>query len=1290
MENLVADTIAQTNLSAISEVVKQEVVFTYNLQTYLALDSWPVASLSLQIPGPNGTQFAYVVSQIAPGPLEFTQINIPSRDIVKYSSPITETFHLLRPHGISPEIVYTLTQKPIKLFKVDITNEITDLIGEIFPGSTLPLASKVLAKVSNYAGQNILCGSLGNSIFYKDEFDVITYFNSTQPIKNLSCLKFGNVLVENNSGEFYLSGVNGESKIFANADYACLSSVAGTYQSGMNIICYYKNASGVQVTKQYLINEASGVLTEQSKLVALTSTVLPFNLFFDIVNTDYHSPGTALIRYYQKSAPSLGYQELPIEVLANPRNIFNMRVESNSIILDTNYSFYKLDPQNNEMTKYPTSLHPRLIGEWNGENYLIYNSGNVHKFDPSRVTNDYFYSYQPLTKATLNPTLYQQSPDKVPDVYRPNFKDGFAFYTSFLTTTVGTTPVATWKIYRRNLQTGELIIQAMQPGEVMQDLRVDDSRVAFVIKKTDGKIYLMIYDLDLNYQNQVLLSANSTYDVSIVRDGYIARNLLGDVIKYDLELNKKWTTSWSGLASTRFLHLPSGDYLGISHGWLSLFKNSNGSVKQLYNLNSAGMGTIIYDLALVEDKLYMNFRGTALKSINLPFEIVYLPSATTSGASSTLASNSTAPAAPSNSNSTPVNAASPSSESTSTQATTSTSLSNLVNAAVTTTNLATIVRIIEEEDNFSYNLQEKLITEPAPLGRVALTAPAPNLSQYIFLGTQRTGLGVEFTKVELPSKQVTKFASFITEPIHFLRTQQIDPDIFYAITQKPIKLYKVNVANQTAESLGELLSGSSLPLASRVLAKSSFYTGQNILCGSLGNTIFYKDEFDVVTYSNTTQPIKNIYCLQFGNVLVENNNGEFYLTGVSGENKIFANADNGCTSSVVGVYQSGANIICYYKNASGVQAYKPYLLDQATGGVTQQTSVATLTTNVLPFTAVWDPVNLAINKSSLGILRYYSKTLGWQEVDVPIDTAPRKISRLIKDNNQFNFISSYHALYTADTSNLDIINKFPTGINTRGMWSWNNQNYIVDAAGKIYRYDSTRTTNDYSYVNQPVSKGALNPVLSQNFSEVIGDPGFEVHQVNGYVYFASKVGTSWKIYRRSLETGTTDSISLAPLETIYDFQINDSGAAIIYQKADKTNHLVRYDNALQEISRVELMGYNVIASKISLVNDGVIIRDASKLVKFDLALNLQWQTPVSGLSTSRFLQLPSGHYLGVNHGWLSLVNRNTGVINQLFNVQQSGITSVFNLVLDDTKLYFLARADALKILNLPAAAVYLQ
>jgi hypothetical protein len=87
-------------------------------------------------------------------------------------------------------------------------------------------------------------------------------------------------------------------------------------------------------------------------------------------------------------------------------------------------------------------------------------------------------------------------------------------------------------------------------------------------------------------------------------------------------------------------------------------------------------------------------------------------------------------------------------------------------------------------------------------------------------------------------------------------------------------------------------------------------------------------------------------------------------------------------------------------------------------------------------------------------------------------------------------------------------------------------------------------------------------------------------------------------------------------------------------------------------------------------------------------MNVVWEEVSAGIYSLKVVELPSGNYLGVVNDFVSIIKKDTGIVEQLYDLRGQGLPLVINhLALNNLQFYMAYNATSIKTLNLPSEAL---
>jgi hypothetical protein len=606
------------------------------------------------------------------------------------------------------------------------------------------------------------------------------------------------------------------------------------------------------------------------------------------------------------------------------------------------------------------------------------------------------------------------------------------------------------------------------------------------------------------------------------------------------------------------------------------------------------------------------------------------------------------------------------------------------------TNLNDIAQILEEEQNFTYQMNKIGPFDRISFATLQLNLKRANGTQDAIIRSQRRlstsqYSGIEFTKVNIPTGETSKMLAPIYEPFYGIRAKYKEEDQFYVFTQMPIKIYKSQIPGDSSELITELFKESSIPITKRSLSKLAQY--QNNICGlhpNSGVNIFFKDNMDTVTYMKTTQSVSQIFCVE-KSVVIKNANGDFYLVTSEGERKIFSPLENSCSSIKTGYYQKGFHLLCYYTDPNGKTKYKPFLVDEEMIAAVEQPSIKGLPSSALPFLVKFDVVNNERLSSEALVYHRPVKGGNWEKLKVAVESNPKNILGVSLNQGELHLLSTYGMYRYANNE----ISKVSMAFHPKASLHLNGQNFVLSSSGAVSKIDPLTQTNDYFYaLTKSPEVTQLNPTPFLSLNEKVSVLRSDVS--NGAVHFFSKVGTVFKAYKHNIELKESNHLTFESGDIIIDMHSFGDKTAIIYKKADGTYLLSLYGPTFEPLAETKLTSIYAKLGRVSILKDGVVLNIRNEMIKFDFDLQIAWKKSISGVNSHRSIQLPSGNYLTVINDHVTLIHHEKGIEKQLHSLKNLGFSVVSDLVLDGTQLYINYQGQVVLNLKLPFAVVNLK
>jgi predicted cupin superfamily sugar epimerase len=599
-----------------------------------------------------------------------------------------------------------------------------------------------------------------------------------------------------------------------------------------------------------------------------------------------------------------------------------------------------------------------------------------------------------------------------------------------------------------------------------------------------------------------------------------------------------------------------------------------------------------------------------------------------------------------------------------------------------------IADALDEEENFSYQLDEILLQDYQSIARLALNHMRSDLSQDSVLYQQGKVSGnifepLELIRVNIDTQSQQVIPTTITEQYHYIRGTTQD-DVYYVITRYPIKLYKVDAYNEIISDLGELFTDSNLQSNKRILNRIHNY--KNNLCGlhtSSTNALFHKNAIDEVRYFSANGSVSNIFCLEKG--LVElTSDGDYYWHNESTSSFVFSASANSCTSVKVVYREDGFYFLCYYLDSNNKNRYYSYHVNESTESL-EQKSLAPAVSTALSYIIKADLVNARHGKSEL-VLHYRTRTENqWNKIYVETKANSKNVLTMNLNQGELQLMSHF-AFYSLKEN---LVIKTPLAFHPKTIWNVGLDNFILSHVGAVHKLDLNNEVNDYYYnITKDENVEEINPAPFLNITDKVSVLRADTNE-NKVTYF-SKVGTIFKAYEQDVVDSTLSVHEFNVGDLILDLVSNTEYHFVVLRQADGNYYLNIYDLNFNVLQSHMLSGNFAKYTKISLVSDGLIVSDRRELAKYDFDLIKKWSRPITSITSERIVEAPNKKLIGVFNGFVVAINPNDGSFEEVFNLIGLGFNLTYDLILDgDRHLFINYRGDRVFKIKLPHSLITL-
>ena len=448
------------------------------------------------------------------------------------------------------------------------------------------------------------------NLFHKNGSENISSWSANGTVANLYCLNEG--LIElNDLGEYFWHNSSGSQFVFSAANNSCTEVKVSYRQDGFYFLCYYLDAANKKKYHAHLVDEGSGALIQQP-LGASVNNTLPYIVKLDRINSN---KGAEEIVLHYRDRNETSWDSIRVETQSTPKKILTMSLNQGELQLMSTFALYQLK-ENSDLIKIPMAAHPKHSFIANNYNYIVNHLGGITLFDPLVDTNDYYYNLtQNAQIEEVNPAPFISVVDKL-SILRADVNANRVNYFSKVAGNI-------FKAYQHNLDTESVIEHSFSAGDVVLDMISGQNYTVAVLRKSDGKHYLHIYDENLGYVNGIeLTSANAKNSkINIVSDG-IVLSARKELVKYNFNLEQIWSRPISGVVGERIIELANGRYIGLFNGFIVLVNPTHSTFFEIYSVTGLGF-TVVKELMLDEQRnLYMNYQGDRVLKLKLPYSVV--------------------------------------------------------------------------------------------------------------------------------------------------------------------------------------------------------------------------------------------------------------------------------------------------------------------------------------------------------------------------------------------------------------------------------------------------------------------------------------------------------------------------------------------------------------------------------------------------------------------------------------------------------------------------------------------
>ncbi len=614
LENTLTDFNNDAGSADAVDLIDEEVNgFTYAPQFLGIFDKMPNAVVSLNHHNNHNEQISLVASQLKSGTswtnLSLFSVNLDLKSTKHMVTNINSRFHLMRRSPLAESSYYVLTMTPTKLYKVDLDLNQSQLMGELFATSAVPVNKRTIGFI--HQNSNRLCGTLSvaqDKFFYKDQDDTLLEFgyDQAEKPKYVYCLKNQSVLVYTPTEKIYSLTEDGQNYLGSKADLSCTKTTVTYRGENAYFLCYYVNNANKTVYKTYLVAADGSNLTLTTLPAASAASKLLYTVKIDnYTSADLTKPS---ILHFKKGTGA--WDNIKLATQASNKTILSMKLHQGELLLLTQFAY--LTYKDEVLKKYPLTFTAKDLFALDHNLLLMKTTAEGSKVDPSLPTNDQQKALLANVAVTdLNPVPFitaevklaalkaMQTPDHVyMAAKRPN-KEVTIIRTNLLDPT----------------DQDEHILGI---NYNLVDMKEDDNDIYAVIKDAANKYYLRHADLDLQSIHSLQITGTTPQygEISILGDRvfvYVKK----EILVYDRNLVLKYKVPLLGFSSKRFLKLDNGFALGIINKHIVKIKLSNGLVTQLYALNTELTADVL-QLELINRTLYLNMGQAKILKIELP------------------------------------------------------------------------------------------------------------------------------------------------------------------------------------------------------------------------------------------------------------------------------------------------------------------------------------------------------------------------------------------------------------------------------------------------------------------------------------------------------------------------------------------------------------------------------------------------------------------------------------------------------------------------------------------------
>lgn len=606
--NIIQEPSNTSELDEIAQILEEENNFEYELKQIGPFDYQSSARIALNRLNSNNEQESILWQKGANNIIELNIVNLSSNNQNLVSTQINDSqFHALRRNYQSDDM-FLITKKPISIYNVQ-SNGTSTKISDLFTHSNIVDSKRQLNKISQT--MNRLCGYHNNTsenLFLKTADDSFQYFTTQQAVKSVYCLE-GSLLVINTSNDYYLINQDGEIKLFEKLDPNCPEGVNHLLrQDGFYIRCYYRDSQNKKRYTSYLVDEINQNVVQGPIGPAIANPTLPYLVKQDIVTTQ-RSTANMNLHYRLRSATQ--WKSISVASQGAAKKIQHIQYNAGELELLSYYASYKIT-ENNGIEKTSYSFHPKLITDTNaGRALVLANNGNIFEVNKDLATNDYLKKLlNNIDAQDLNPVPFLTQTDKLSVIKALRMNDS----TIINAQKKGNVN----RISKVNLDGLQEEYASFAAGSVIKDMASNESLIASITINSSNQTILSLFDQNLNLINSIELdfSYHKYSQVSFVHDGILvsARRKL---VKYNFNLEQEWLRDISGVTSNQVLSLESGHYLGVYNNHIVTINNEDGLFEELYPVNNLGF-SLVYELVLVGQDLYINYKGGKVLKIKLP------------------------------------------------------------------------------------------------------------------------------------------------------------------------------------------------------------------------------------------------------------------------------------------------------------------------------------------------------------------------------------------------------------------------------------------------------------------------------------------------------------------------------------------------------------------------------------------------------------------------------------------------------------------------------------------------